>query len=188
MHYQPEVVPRRRGMSGVRTGGHGFTKQFRMSQPHPDYVAPEPQNPEHDPPQWSSYPAHESQSQWYRPLYSPSQPEPDWDRRPYSQSQDVPQWSGARASVDSFFQHYQIVPPEQVEEEDDDEGEEGNDNIEEENEDDDVIQGIPTQPRPAAEGSSRGGVGKLMSKVYKRLSTRKNKGIEPSKYISSSYK
>ncbi|XP_042027140.1 protein MAIN-LIKE 1-like [Salvia splendens] len=188
MPYQPEVVPRRRGVPGVRTGGHGYTKQFRMSQSHPDYVAPEPHNQEHDPPQWYSYPAHESQSQWDRPLYSPSQPEPDWNRRPYSQSQDVPQWSGARASVDSFFQNYQIVPPVQAEEEDDDEGEEENDNIEEENEEEDVVQSIHVQPRPAAEGSSRGGVGKLMRKVYKRLSTRKNKGIEPSKYTPSSYK
>ncbi|XP_041999759.1 protein MAIN-LIKE 1-like [Salvia splendens] len=188
MPYQPEVVPRCHGVPGVRTGGHGYTKQFRMSQPLPDYVAPEPQNQEHDPPQWYSYLAHESQSQWDRPLYSPSQPEPDWNRRPYSQSQDMPQWSGARASVDSFFQNYQIVPPVQAEEEDDDEGEEENDNIEEENEEEDVVQSILVQPRPAAEGSSRGGVGKLMSKVYKRLSTRKNKVIEPSKYTPSSYK
>ncbi|XP_042006722.1 protein MAIN-LIKE 1-like isoform X3 [Salvia splendens] len=188
MPYQEEVVPRRRGAPGVRTGGHGYTKQFRMSQPHPNYVAPEPQYQEHDPPQWYSHPAHKSQSQWDRPLYSPSQPEPDWNRRPYSQSHDVPQWSGARASVDSFFQNYQIMPPVQAEEEDDDEGEEEDDNIVEAHEEEDVVQSIHVQPRPSAEGSSRGGVGKLVSKVYKRLSTRKNKGIEPSKYTPSSYK
>ncbi|XP_042056210.1 uncharacterized protein LOC121800770 [Salvia splendens] len=188
MPYQPQVLPPRCGVPAVRTGGHGFTKQFRMLQPHPDYVVPEPMNPERDLPQWSSYPAHESQSQWDRPLYSPSQLEPDWNRRPYSQSQDVPQWSGARASVDSFFQNYQFVPPVQVEEGDDDEGEEENDEREEENEEEEVVQNIHVQPRPVAEGSSRGGVVKIMSKVYKRLSTRKNKGIEPSKYTPSSYK
>ncbi|XP_042032274.1 serine/threonine-protein phosphatase 7 long form homolog [Salvia splendens] len=184
MPYEPEVVPRRRGVPGVRTGGHGYTKQFRMSQPLPDYAAPEPQYQEPDPPQWYAYPEHESQSQWERPQYSPSQPEPDWTRRPYSQSQDVQQWSGARASVDSFFQNYQIVPPVQSAEEGD-AGEEETGNIEEENEEE---QSIHVDPRPSMEGSSRGGVGKLMSKVYKRLSTRKNKGTGPSKYTPSSYK
>ncbi|XP_042012474.1 protein MAIN-LIKE 1-like [Salvia splendens] len=53
MPYQEEVVPRRRGARGVRTGGHGYTKQFRMSQAPPDYVAPEAQYQEHDPPQWA---------------------------------------------------------------------------------------------------------------------------------------
>ncbi|KAG6437115.1 hypothetical protein SASPL_102025 [Salvia splendens] len=139
---------------------------------------------EPDPPQWYAYPEHESQSQWERPQYSPSQPEPDWTRRPYSQSQDVQQWSGARASVDSFFQNYQIVPPVQSAE-DDDAGEEETGNIEEENEEE---HSIHVDPRPSMEGSSRGGVGKLMSKVYKRLSTRKNKGTGPSKYTPSSYK
>ncbi|XP_041991613.1 uncharacterized protein LOC121742521 [Salvia splendens] len=186
MPYQEEVVPRRRGARGVRTGGHGYTKQFRMSQAPPDYVAPEAQYQEHDPPQWYSHPTHESQSQWDRPLHSPSQPEPDWNRRPYSQSQDMSQWSGARASVDSFFQNYQVMPPVQAEEEDDDEEED--DNIVEAHEEEDVVHSIHGQPRPAAEGSSRSGVGKLVSKVYKRLSSRKNKGIEPAKYTPSSYK
>ncbi|XP_042067768.1 serine/threonine-protein phosphatase 7 long form homolog [Salvia splendens] len=96
-------------------------------------------------------------------------------------------------------QHQDVVNPYQpevvprrrgvpVEEEDDDEVEDENDNIAEENEEEDVVQSIHVQPRPAAEGSSRGGVGKIMSKVYKRLSSRKNKGIEPSKYTPSSYK
>ena len=154
-------------------------------------------NPEYDPPQWSFYPSQESQSQWGHPLYSPSQPEPDWSRRPYSQSQNEQQWSGAQASVDSYFQNYQFVAPQRVEEEDDDEGEgegeeenefeEENDDREEENEEEEV-QNIHVQPRPVAEGSSRTGVGKYVSKVMKRFSSRKNKGIEPSKYTPSSYK
>ncbi|XP_047961699.1 uncharacterized protein LOC125206491 [Salvia hispanica] len=44
----------RHGLPGVRTGGHGWTRQHRLSQPQqpqPEYTVPSPLHPEYDPPE-----------------------------------------------------------------------------------------------------------------------------------------
>lgn len=163
----------RHGLPGVRTGGHGWTRQHRLSQPQqpqPEYTVPSPLQPENDPPGWTAYPESQSQSQW-----------------------------GARASCDSFFgggsdwdsyfHNYQLVDRVGEEEGDDEEGEGEEEEGGESRSEEDVEVVIS---RPPTEGSSRptgksssSKLGKAMHNVLRGFSTRKNKGKAPTKFTPS---
>ncbi|XP_042065592.1 SKI/DACH domain-containing protein 1-like [Salvia splendens] len=172
----------RHGLPGVRTGGHGITRQHRLSQqqpPQPDYAVPEPLSPEHDPPGWS---------QLSGASHEPSQ----WGARASCDSffGGGSDWGATQPGRDSYFQNYQFVDPVGEEEggEEEEEEEEGGEEEEVGGEEEDEVIFRRTSEgssRPAMKSSSSA-IGRAMHNVLRGLSTRKNKGKAPTKFTPSS--
>ncbi|XP_042059726.1 uncharacterized protein LOC121804293 [Salvia splendens] len=170
----------RHGLPGVRTGGHGITRQHRLSQqqpPQPDYAVPEPLSPEHDPPGWS---------QLSGASHEPSQ----WGARASCDSffGGGSDWGATQPGRDSYFQNYQFVDPVGEEEGGEEEEEEGGEEEEVGGEEEDEVIFRRTSEgssRPAMKSSSSM-IGRAMHNVLRGLSTRKNKGKAPTKFTSSS--